>query len=156
VTPPVESAPAEPEAVDWKAQARKWEDRAKANADAAKRLQEIEDASKTELDRVTAERDRFAAEREAALSEAARSRVAAAKGVPVSLLPPTGDEEALSAAADALLAFKGTQPAFAGSADAGPRAGTEKSLEHRIAEATAAGDIRTALSLQNSKLTLGG
>jgi hypothetical protein len=149
-TPPAEAA--QPEAVDWKAQARKWEDRAKANSEAAKRLQEIEDANKTDLERITAERDRLAA----AVSEATRSWVAAATGVPVGLLPATGDEAALTEAAQALLAFRGTPPPFAGSADAGPRAQSEKSLEQRIAEATAAGDFRTALSLQNQKLTLGG
>jgi hypothetical protein len=153
-TPPAEAA--QPEAVDWKAQARKWEDRAKANSEAAKRLQEIEDANKTDLERITAERDRLAAERDAAVSEATRSRVAAATGVPVGLLPATGDEAALTEAAQALLAFRGTPSPFAGSADAGPRAQSEKSLEQRIAEATAAGDFRTALSLQNQKLTLGG
>lgn len=138
--------------------ARQWESRAKSNADAAKRLAEIEDAAKTDLERVTAERDRLATEAATATTRAARLEVATAKGVPVDLLPATADAETLAAAADALIAFRGaaSPPPFAGSADGGARTSTAKPLEVLIAEAKAAGNYTLAISLENSKLTLGG
>jgi hypothetical protein len=118
-----ESAPTEtaegtePEAkeIDWKAEARKHEQRAKdhaakakANEGAAQRLAEIEDANKTELEKIAARAD--AAEKRAAELEAKsiRSDVAAAKGVPASLLTGSTQEE-LEASADALIAFRGEQ-----------------------------------------------
>lgn len=76
----------------------------------ASRLDEIEEAQKTEAQKLA---DRVAAaEKEAteARIEAAKSRIAAAKGVPEELLTGSTPEE-LSAAADKLLAFKGTTPA---------------------------------------------
>lgn len=101
--------------VDWQAKyeemkrhARTWEDRAKANEDAQKRLAEIEDANKTELQK--AQERAEAAEKELASSrtESLRHKIAAEKGVPAALL--TGaDEEALTAQAEQLLAFRGEQ-----------------------------------------------
>lgn len=101
--------------VDWQAKyeemkrhARTWEDRAKANEEAQKRLSEIEDANKTELQK--AQERAEAAEKELASSrtESLRHKVAAEKGVPVALL--TGnDEDALTAQAEQLLAFRGEQ-----------------------------------------------
>jgi len=113
-----EEAPAvEPteEGTDWKSQARKWEQRAKenlaaakANDDAAKRLAEIEEANKTEAEK-TAERLAAAEKRAAELeAKALKAEVAAAKGVPVSLLTGSTQEE-LEAAADALIEFRGEQ-----------------------------------------------
>lgn len=94
----------------WKALARKNEERAKSNADKAKRLDEIEEASKSELEKIQAQL--ADAQRAAADAEAARLRasIAAKHGVPEALL--TGStEEALEEAATALLAFKGVPPA---------------------------------------------
>ena len=100
---------------DWKAEARKWESRAKqnladakANEGAAQRLAEIEEAQKTEAQK--AQERLEAAEKRAAELElkATRAEVAAAKGVPVSLLTGSTQEE-LEASADALIAFRGEQ-----------------------------------------------
>ena len=110
----VEAAAQEPETTetDWRAMSRKWEQRAKdANAKlkelepVAAKAVELEEASKSELQK--AQERAEAAERALAdaTATAARAEVAAAKGVPVSLL--SGDtREALEASADALLAFR--------------------------------------------------
>lgn len=111
----------EEQASYWKAQARKAEDLVKrktAGASAeevralkekARRLDELEEASKSELEKAQARAE--AAEK--ALAEASvtalRATVAADKGVPASLLSGSTQEE-LEAAADALLAFKGVTP----------------------------------------------
>jgi len=105
--PAAEAAPVEPNPeTDWKAEARKWESRAKDNATAAQRLAEIEESNKTEAEK-TAER-LAAAEKRANELEAAvtRAEVAAAKGVPASLLSGSTKEE-LEASADALIQFRG-------------------------------------------------
>ncbi len=100
---------------DWKAEARKWESRAKENLNAAKvnetaaqRLAEIEESQKTEAQRAQERLD--AAEKRAAELElrSIRAEVAAAKGVPVSLLSGTTQAE-IEASADALIAFRGEQ-----------------------------------------------
>lgn len=98
---------------DWVAEARKWESRAKENAakaraneQAAARLAEIEEANKTEAQKLA---DRLAAaEAKAAQAElkALRAEVAQTKGVPAELLTGTNLDE-LTAAADALIAFRG-------------------------------------------------
>lgn len=77
---------------------------------AADRLSEIESANQTEAQKAQARAD--AAEKRAAELEAKalRAEVAAAKGVPASLLTG-GTQEELEAAADALLAFRGEQKA---------------------------------------------
>ena len=77
---------------------------------AADRLSEIESANKTEAEKAQARAE--AAEKRAAELEAKalRAEVAAAKGVPASLLTG-GTQEELEAAADALLAFRGEQKA---------------------------------------------
>lgn len=100
---------------DWKAEARKWESRAKenlrnarANEGAAQRLAELEESQKTEAQKAQ-ERLEAAEKRAAELeSKATRAEVAAAKGVPASLLTGNTVEE-LEASADALIAFKGEQ-----------------------------------------------
>jgi hypothetical protein len=97
------------EAEKWKAFARKHEDAAKANADKAKRFDEFEESQKTELQKAA---DRAAAaEAKAAEIEARaiRAEVAAAKGVPATLLSGSTQEE-LEASADALIAFRGEKP----------------------------------------------
>lgn len=86
----------------------KFADYDELKAKAAK-FDEAEAANKTELQK--AQEAAQAAEKRAQAAESGllRARVAAAKGVPVELL--TGSTEAeLEAAADALLAFKGTTP----------------------------------------------
>ena len=110
----VEAAAQEPETTetDWRAMSRKWEQRAKdANAKlkelepVAAKAVELEEASKSELQK--AQERAEAAERALAdaTATAVRAEVAAAKGVPVTLL--SGDtREALEASADALLAFR--------------------------------------------------
>ena len=120
VTPPV--APAEPvaskeneqldsaaEVEKWKALSRKHEAASKANADKAKAFDTLEEANKTELQKAA---DRAAAA-ETQLAQitarALRAEVAAAKGIPANLLSGSTQEE-LEASADALIAFKGTQP----------------------------------------------
>ncbi len=105
-TPPAEP----PTETDWKAEARKWEQRAKENTAAAQRLAEIEESQKTEAEKLAART--AAAEKRAADLElrATRAEVAAAKSVPADLL--TGSTQAeIEASADALIAFKGVQPA---------------------------------------------
>lgn len=93
----------------WKSLARKNEQRAKDNADKAKRFDEIEDANRSEVEKLQAKLD--AAEKAATTAEAARVRssVAARTGVPEELLSGSTEEE-LEAAAERLLAFKGTTP----------------------------------------------
>lgn len=93
----------------WKALARKHEQRAKENADKARRLDEIEEASKTELEKAQARAEAAEKAMQEASLKALRAEIAAAKGVPVNLLSGTTEDE-LNAAADALLAFKGTTP----------------------------------------------
>ena len=110
--------PADPaqDTTDWKAEARKWESRSKENSTAAQRLAEIEEEKKTDEQRVT---DRIAAAEKRANdleSRATRAEVAATKGVPAALLSGSTQEE-LEASADALIAFKGTQPAAEPKAD---------------------------------------
>lgn len=97
------------EAAKWKALARKHEETAKANVEKAKRLDALEEANKSETEKLIARAE--AAEKAAAeaTSKALRADVAAAKGVPAALLSGSTQEE-LEAAADALLAFKGTTP----------------------------------------------
>ena len=103
--------PADPaqDTTDWKAEARKWESRSKENSTAAQRLAEIEEEKKTDEQKVT---DRIAAAEKRAAdleTQVIRAEVAAAKGIPASLLHG-GTKEELEAEADALIAFKGITP----------------------------------------------
>lgn len=93
----------------WKGLARKHEERSKVNAVKARRFDEIEEAAKTELDKAN-DRATQAEQRVTLLeAQALRATVAAAKGVPVELLSGSTIEE-LEAAADQLIAFRGTPP----------------------------------------------
>ena len=94
----------------WKALARKNEARAKENSEKAKRLDEIEEASKSELEKAQAKLAELERERDEANAARIRSEIARTKGVPVELLNGS-DEDTLTAQADALLSFKGTAPA---------------------------------------------
>lgn len=134
---------------DWKAEAEKWkalsrknEERANANADKAKRFDEIEEASKSELERERAAREKA----EKALAERTqaderiqiRDKVAAAKGIPASILKGSTEEE-FTAHADELIAA-GIKPAAGpssdGQGDVGDQVSTdgEKSAEEIVAE----------------------
>jgi hypothetical protein len=102
--------------VDWKAEsdkfkalAKNWEARAKGNTEKAKAFDEFQESQKTEQQRLA---DRAtAAEAKVAEMEARtlRAEVAAAKGIPVTLLSGTTQVE-LEASADALIAFRGEKP----------------------------------------------
>jgi hypothetical protein len=103
--------PAEPARVktDWEIEAQKWEGRAKENYAAVAKLAEIEEEKKTDEQKVT---DRIAAAEKRAAdleTQVIRAEVAAAKGIPASLLH-SGTKEELEAEADALIEFKGIQP----------------------------------------------
>ena len=108
-------APASQEELDRIVQARldrerkRFSDYEELKAKASK-LAEIEEANKTEAEKAQARAE--AAEKRAIELEAKalRAEVAAAKGVPVSLLTGSTQEE-LEAAADALIAFRGEQKA---------------------------------------------
>jgi hypothetical protein len=108
------------EAAKWKELARKNEARAKENSDKAKRFDEIEEASRSDLEKAQARIDEL--ERASAEANAARIRsdIARTKGVPVELLTGS-DEDSLTAQADALLAFKGTQATAPSSEGQGKR-----------------------------------
>ncbi len=108
-TAKVEDKDWQAEADKWKTFARKHEDAAKANADKAKRFDEFEESQKTEIEKLT---DRAAkAEAKAAEVElrALKAEGAAEKGGPATLLSGATLEE-LTAAADALVAFRGEKP----------------------------------------------
>lgn len=100
--------PAKPE-TDWKAEARKWETRAKENTAAAKKLAAIEEASKSEAQKQAEALAALQQENEALKLSTLKAQVAALKGVPADLLSGSSQEE-LEAAADRLLAFKGSTP----------------------------------------------
>ena len=122
--------PAKPE-TDWKAEARKWQARAKENKSAADKLAEIEEASKTEAERQADRLAQLQAENARLQAEALRSQVAAAKGVPADMIAGSTEDE-LNAAADRLLAFRGTPtpaptPDF-GAGDRGDAPGKPKQL----------------------------
>lgn len=94
------------EAEKWKALSRKHEQQAKANAAAAKKVQEMEDASKSDIERATAAATAAEKRAEAAELKALRFEVAAEKQLPANLVKfLTGtDEDDIRTAADELLA----------------------------------------------------
>lgn len=114
-TAPAPAEPTEPkptETVDyWKQRARQNEAQAKANADAAKRLKEIEDRDLSELQKAQRDRDELATKYADLERNALRSTVALAKGLPpeVAAILSGSSEEELTAHADALLAWRGSQ-----------------------------------------------
>lgn len=125
------------EAEKWKSFSRKHEEQAKANAEKAKRLDELEESQKTELQKAA---DRAAAaEAKAAEIEvrAMRAEVAAAKGVPASLLSGSTVEE-LETSADALLAFRGAHPKpdFGGGDRGGDVSGLKQVTESELSSMT--------------------
>lgn len=103
-----------------RAEAAKYRTDAKANAEAAKRLAEIEEANKTEAQRQAEQLQKLQQENEALRLANLKAQVAASKGVPADLLSGSSEDE-LNAAADALLAFKGSAAPAAPDFGAGDR-----------------------------------
>lgn len=66
---------------DWKAEARKWESRAKENSSAKARLDELEQASKTELQKAQERAEAAEKDRDSLRAEALRMTVAARHGI---------------------------------------------------------------------------
>lgn len=102
---------AKPDAIDWKAMARKWEKRAKdnakraaENAEAKKRLDEAADTDKTEVDRLREAIEALQTENASNKLKALRADVSQRTGVPVELLTGTTEEE-LTDQAEAISAF---------------------------------------------------
>lgn len=102
----------------WKAMSKKNEQRAKENLDKAKRFDEFEEANKTDMEKLLARAETAEKAVLDASARTLRAEVAANKGVPLELLSGSSLEE-LEAAADRLLAFKGTMPKAATSEGAG-------------------------------------
>ena len=75
----------------------------------AEQFTQLENANKTELQKATERAEQLAKENATLQATALRASVAAAKGVPENLLSG-GTKEEIEAAADALLAFRGTKP----------------------------------------------
>jgi hypothetical protein len=100
--------------------ARKHEDASKSKDDRLKRLDEIEESQKTESQRLIERAEKAEAHAKEIEVRATRAEVAAAKGVPVSLVTGTTKEE-MESAADALIAFRGTplKPDMGGGARGG-------------------------------------
>ncbi|SEC54730.1 capsid assembly scaffolding protein Gp46 family protein [Arthrobacter woluwensis] len=74
----------------------------------AEQFTKLEEANKTELQKATERAEQLAKENATLQATALRASVAAAKGVPENLLSG-GTREEIEAAADALLAFRGTK-----------------------------------------------
>lgn len=88
-TPPEDKVPGKVDVTDWEKEAKKWkelsrknETAAKANSEKAKRLDEIEEASKSELQKAQEENERLQAE----AREAIREAVAQKHGVPANFV----------------------------------------------------------------------
>lgn len=150
----VETPPAQGDATDWEAEAKKWEKRAKANKSAVDKLREIEEASKSEAERL-AEAQRELAEIRA---EKERLEVASAKGVPPELLAGPGDD--LEAYADALMKWRGHQQEQARQSSGGvvpgvgkmPESNGAATLDEQITAAEKAKDWKLVSSLNAQKL----
>lgn len=175
--PPTPVEPTEPK--DWQAEAEKWqkfsrqnEQRAKDNAAAAKRLGEIEDAAKSDAEKLT---EKLAAAEERATKANKRAVSAQIKAMATGRFADAGDavdalggdflaadgqidDAAIEAALTDLLERKPHWKAETGprtprpDPSQGPRPGGTVGVEDQIREATAKGDWKTVLSLQNSKL----
>ena len=149
---PIE-APAEPDTFDadyvakLRREAAKYRTEAKANAEAAKRLAAIEEANKTAEQKQAEALAQLQAENARLQAEALKAQVAAAKGVPADLLAGTTEDE-LNAAADRLLAFKGTQPPTDfGAGQRGQKLDPLQDMQRAYDEAVKAGDVATQVTL---------
>ena len=139
-----------------RAEAAKYRTEAKANAEAAKRLAEIEEANKTEAQRQAEQLQKLQQENEALRLANLKAQVAASKGVPADLLSGSSEDE-LNAAADALLAFKGSAAPAApdfGAGDRGAAPDPAATLLRDLQEARKAGNAPLAISIQRRIMAL--
>lgn len=158
VTPPAPpaQAPAD-DSTDWKAEARKWEDRAKLNKTAADELAALKAAevkAKEDAKSVEEQLSDLRGKFEASVAEAARLRVAQAKGVPAELLADfKGDEAALAAFADRIVAFKGNvEPPKHVVPGVGNTPPTPPTAQQKITAAEASGDRNASLAAKSQLL----
>ncbi|WP_288750596.1 hypothetical protein [uncultured Corynebacterium sp.] len=86
-------------------EAAKYRNQAKELEPLAQKMRELEESKKTDLEKAHERIAELEADAAAAKTQAVRAQVAAANGVPVDLLPAQGDEEALTSAAQALVAW---------------------------------------------------
>lgn len=86
-------------------EAAKYRNQAKELEPLAQKMRELEESQKTDLEKARERIAQLEADAAAAKTQALRAKVAAANGVPVDLLPGEGDEDALTAAAKALVAW---------------------------------------------------
>lgn len=146
------------EAEKWKALSRKHEEQSKANADKASRLDELEEASKTELEKAQARADAAEKALVEAKADAERATVLgrytltdedreSLAGVPLDKL----DTLAARLAAPPVVA-KAPSTDGQGTVGAPIDSDAEGDLDARIEEARKAGNTRKALSLTNQKL----
>lgn len=153
--PAAPAVPAKPD-TDWVAEARKWEDRAKANKAAADELAAVKAAQAEQQQTVEQQLKALQDRLNKSDAEAARLRVAAAKGVPAELLAGvSGDEAALSAYADQLVAFRGAAPVapslqVPGVGNTPP---APPSAAQQAAAAEAKGDYRASMALKMAQLS---
>lgn len=86
-------------------EAAKYRNQAKELEPLAQKMRELEESKKTDLEKAHERIAELEADAAEAKTQAVRAKVAAANGVPVDLLPAQGDEEALTSAAQALVAW---------------------------------------------------
>ena len=86
-------------------EAAKYRNQAKELEPLAQKMRELEESKKSDLEKAQERISELEAQARAAQAQAVRSKVAAATGVPADLLPDSGDEEALTAAAEALVSW---------------------------------------------------
>lgn len=88
-----------------RAENAKYRNKAKELEPLAQKMRELEESKKTDLERAHERIAELEAAAKASELEVLRSKVAAASGVPAELLPASGDEESLTQAAQALVAW---------------------------------------------------
>jgi hypothetical protein len=144
------------EVAKWKALSRKNEDQAKANIEKAKQFDALEDAKKTAEQKLQEENERLKAELATEKGGSMKAQVAAAKGVPIGLLHGE-TREALEAAADEALAFKGVPAVPAQDAAASVAGGTPVGEPAQLTSVAGMSreDIRVALKEGRLKTLMG-
>lgn len=75
----------------------------------AAKARELEESKKSDLEKAQERIAQLEAAAQAAQAQAVRAKVASATGVPAELLPEDGDEDSLTAAAQALVSWASTQ-----------------------------------------------
>lgn len=88
-----------------RAENAKYRNKAKELEPLAQKMRELEESEKTDLEKAHERIAELEAAAKASELEVLRSKVAAASGVPAELLPASGDEESLTQAAQALIAW---------------------------------------------------